>query len=102
MEELCFPALPDPPANSAWPYTVISAYEVIRKKFESAVRALHSDDGDLERLRYLTSTLESDCLPLLMNLEQTTLPMDFVDACFEDLTEIAVLLEDSIEAIRDT
>lgn len=66
MKELTFPELPAPQMQNSWPHPIVSAHDVLRTKFESAVAAFRTDDGNLERLRYLCTTLESDCLPLLM------------------------------------
>ncbi|KAG8705515.1 hypothetical protein FRC08_001633 [Ceratobasidium sp. 394] len=100
---LKFPAPPAPSDLTSWPLAVLEALEILEKKLLSVEAALLSDDGDLERLRYLSSTLESDCLPLLMKLEATSgLPESYIESCFFSLTQAAALLEESLESMNST
>lgn len=101
MEELSFPALPAPQSYVSWPHPVVSAHHILATKFDSVVTALRTDDGHLDRLCYLRSTLESDCLPLLLKLQSSGLPLDFVEMCLDCLTDAAAHLEISIESIQE-
>ena len=96
-----FPALPPHPENIAWSHTCITAHTLISERYARAVRVLNQEDGDPVYMQTLLDTLSERMATILQGLVNEINNLDWAVEATECLGSAILLLQQSIEAVRD-
>jgi hypothetical protein len=96
-----FPALEAPaPPTISWPASVLFGYQVVSDKYERYLATLRLDDGNLGRLRSLYHSIQSDLLPLWLNLEASGLSNLLVEQGLDCLAHLFVCIGEVVDVLQ--
>ncbi|KAG9089884.1 hypothetical protein FS749_000974 [Ceratobasidium sp. UAMH 11750] len=95
------PLDPPPPALISWPATVISAHQLVASKYKDYLATLKLDDGNLGRYKSLYHSIETDLVPLWLQLEGSGVGDGMLEEGLECLAQLFVAFDQSIAQLQD-